>query len=49
LAALRCYHDCLSAHPIYPDYDDIATNLGEVEPLEAREVNVLYDRLNSSE
>ena len=48
LAALRCYHDCLSAHPIYPDYDDIASNLGEVEPLESREVNALFDRLNNN-
>ena len=48
LAALRCYHDYLSAHPIYPDYDDIASNLGEVEPLESREVNALFDRLNNN-
>jgi hypothetical protein len=46
LAALQCYQDYLNAHPIYPDYDDIASNLGQVEPLESPEINALFDRLN---
>jgi hypothetical protein len=49
LAALRCYQDYLTAHPIYPDYDDIASNLGAVEPLESPDVNALFDRLNCDE
>jgi hypothetical protein len=48
LAALRCYHDYLTTHPIYPDYDDIASNLGAFEPLEAPEIDALFDRLNES-
>ena len=31
------------------DYDDIASNLGEVVPLEAPEVNALFNRLNCDE
>ena len=49
LAALRCYQDYLMAHPIYPDYDDIASNLGAVVPLESPEINAFFDRLNSDD
>ena len=49
LAALRCYQEYLAVHLIYPDYDDIASNLGQVVPLESPEVNALFDRLNCDE
>jgi hypothetical protein len=49
LAALRCYQDYLNSHPIYPDYDDIASNLGQFVPLESGEINALCERLNFEE
>jgi CHAD domain-containing protein len=48
LAALRCHQEAGQCRPINRSQwlEDIATNLGEVRPLDTQEIDCLCEKLN---